>query len=301
MMRKWYLASISVILLIFSGCADGGADQKSAVEQDVVKYENPALGALSPRNGGYMDANSASTPTLAVFNPYGSTIDFELWGDSDFATLLSSASEVGKPTNTTYTPWMPPVALISGQEYHWRAKVTGGGWSDLYSFTVKNLCDISGIRWAEYVNEFTTDRACNTIKRQDPNQALGPSDAGGYTSNDSPGSGYVSIDSSGALTVEMGKTIRNGAGADIRVFEFISFEWIEVFAGNSEIGPWHSMGVSFCGDSCDFDLGRTGLNYARYIKIEDLMSPYSSCHETTGADIDAIRATNYTSNSEQCS
>ncbi|VAX19937.1 hypothetical protein MNBD_NITROSPINAE02-1365 [hydrothermal vent metagenome] len=299
-MRKWYWGSISIIFLIFSACADGGIEEKSGLEQDMAKYENPDIGALSPRNGGYMDVNLAATPTLAVFNPNGSTIDFELWGDSEFTSLLTSAKKVGKPADITYTPWMPRATLEAGFTYYWRAKPTGGGWSDLYSFTVQNLCDIGGIPWAEYVNEFTTKRACDAIVRQDPNQALGSTDAGGYISNSKPGSGFVSLDWSGALTVEMGKTVRNGPGADIRVFEFVSSEWIEAFAGPSEIGPWHSMGVRFCGDSCDFDLGRTGLNYARYIRIEDLMSPLSVCHATAGADIDAIKAINYTSNSGQC-
>ncbi len=89
------------------------------------------------------------------------------------------------------------------------------------------------------------------------------------------------------MIVEMGLAVYNAPGDDIRVYEYVSDEPIELLASNSSSGPWNSLGTMLCGDYCDYDLGRAGMTYARYIKIQST-NPPTRCHKTSGPDIDSV-------------
>jgi len=136
--------------------------------------------------------------------------------------------------------------------------------------------------------------------RGDPTDALGPPDAAGFTGPDELGWGYYSLDVDGSIVVEMGATVANGSGPDIRIWEYISIEPIEVFAAYSEAGPWNSLSTQRCEDFCDFDLGFAGMLYARFFKIVDLWPLSERCHETAGADIDSVEALNTADEPAQC-
>ncbi len=300
-----------------------------------------AVSAISPRDGGSMDVNLLSSPRLAVFNFYthddaGVSIeyDFELYSDPEGTNLLESGQAIAQTGDEIYTAWTIPapvpapeatlddtpvegtgdsataepsgVTLVKDVTYYWRARaiVDGDdmGWMSMNSFTVKNVCDIQGSTTAEHVTEWTQVRECNNIIRTDTSNALGWPDAYGHVDQANPGWGFVSIDLSGILGVEIGRTVANWYGADIRIYEWISTEPIELFAGLSEIGPWRSLGIRWCGIFCDWDLGAAGMSYARFFRIKDRWSldQTNACYETAGADIDAVIGLHSVANSNQC-
>ena len=166
------------------------------------------------------------------------------------------------------------------------------------SFTVKNMCDISGSGYAENYFDHISPTVCSLIL-PNPSEAFGPPNASG-TSN-SEYSGFVSLNHGGSVGFEMGRTVVNGPGNDIRVYEYVSDEPLEALVAQSELGPWISLGALFCGDSyCEFDLGRSGINYARFVKIVDMWSAAASCYATAGSDIDAVVGLNVASDAGQC-
>lgn len=250
-----------------------------------------ALNALSPADGGHADVYRSAGPRLAVFNVYTGegpevAYDFELYYAADTSSILAQARNVPQDGDERYTAWEPAAALLEGVSYKWRAKAVVNGypmdWSSMYTFTAVDFCSVGGGRYAERVADTATVRECAVRIFTDPEEALGPPDAV------IPYRGFYSLDFGGELVVEMGATIVDQSGYDIRVYEFVSEEFIEVLAGASESGPWVSLGVQLCPEYCDFDLATGGVSYARFIKVRDLWSPQGACHETSGADIDSI-------------
>ncbi|MBI5816620.1 MAG: hypothetical protein HZB29_13540 [Nitrospinae bacterium] len=275
------------------------------------------MSPIAPRNGGYLDLNSASAPRLAVKNffSYGGvdvTYDFEVFEDGGLTLMLGSAYGVAQSTTDYYTSADVPVltvptgaaaeALVADYQYFWRARAVINGvaqdWTQTFSFQVKDMCQLRASRYAEVVIDWTHDYNCQELLRTDTSQALGSANAGGFADQDHPGYGYFSMDIGGEAIFEMGTAVYDMESYDIRIYQFVSTEPIEVFAAQSEAGPWYSMGWTYCGyylpgenpdnGHCDFDLGSTPLRYARYIKIKDLED--MSCYQTAGAEIDAVVA-----------
>ncbi len=301
------------------------ASQSRVVQSGLLRFRIPQNGGLtarSPRNNGFMDANHAGAPKLSVANYYnagGADIkyDFELGVNPEMTNLVSAISELAQNSAQSHTTWHIDPAnfpgesdefgiqgLLEGRRYYWRVRMNLNGnqhaWSPIYFFDVVNLCHIRGPLYATNVINWDVQRVCDVLVNVNPNQALGTQNASGHIDGVATGRGYLSLDFGGELVVEMGRPVLNGGGPDLRVFEYISTEVIEVFAGLSEVGPWFSMGSRFCGDYCDFDLGAAGLPYAKFIKIVDLNSPFARCHETSGADIDAIVALHGIISDQQC-
>ncbi|MGK7345818.1 MAG: hypothetical protein ACNS63_08410 [Candidatus Nitrospinota bacterium M3_3B_026] len=250
-----------------------------------------AMDALSPADGGYADVNRSGGARLAVFNAYTGeepevAYDFELYYAEDTSSALAQARDVPQNGDERYTVWEPAAALLEGVSYKWRAKAVVNGypmdWSSMYTFTAVDFCSVGGGRYAERVADTATVRECAARAFTDPEEALGPPDAV------IPYRGFYSLDFGGELVVEMGATIMDQSGYDIRVYEFVSEEFVEVLVGASESGPWASLGVQLCPEYCDFDLATGGAAYARFIKVRDPWSPQGACHESSGADIDAI-------------
>lgn len=265
-----------------------------------------ALKAIAPRNTGWMDSNFAAQPTFAALNAYSSgetqvSYDFEVYANE--ALTIPVTSIVGLPQeDARYTTWRPSpmtVPLNKGATYYWRVRATLNGfttgWAGPYSFTVQNPCAITGDWYASYSIDLAPRRQCSELSLTDPDGALGPSDAGGP-----PWRNFVSIDDGGEVTFEMGATMVDRPGPDIRVYQYIANEPLEVLVGPTEVGPWYSMGTSWCNESCDFDLDSAWVAYARYVKIRDLSSPLQDCHQTSGADIDSIRWIRPTFDTGEC-
>ncbi|OGW60766.1 MAG: hypothetical protein A2V83_02430 [Nitrospirae bacterium RBG_16_64_22] len=112
--------------------------------------------------------------------------------------------------------------------------------------------------------------------------------------------GFVSLGYGGEIIIEMGTELRDGPGADLRIYQAVADEPIEVFVAASPGGPWKSLGIKYCPESCDFDLSASGLASARYVRIVDKDYDYNctrlgdncQCYYTAGADIDAVEALN---------
>lgn len=286
---------------------DGGQESVESEKLSFVIVNKQAARVLSPRSGGYMDVNNTQSAALAVYNAYTGedadiSYDFELYANSDMTSIVAAATAVAQDNDETYTSFFPAVKLSADKTYYWIARPVVGGvpldWRSVNSFTVRNFCDIRRTRYAEYYYDMTFRQECSEIAFTDPVQALGAPNATGE--DNSTYRGFFSLSFGGSVGFEMGRTIVNGPGLDILLYEYRSIEPLELLAGQSEIGPWLSLGVEWCEATCGFDLASAGLNYARFIKVKDMGSIADACHETSGSDIDALAALNVASTSIQC-
>jgi hypothetical protein len=133
----------------------------------------------------------------------------------------------------------------------------------------------------------------------DPAEVLGPPDAVNFGGVDNY-AGFMSLGQGGYVTVDMGATIGDGEGPDVRVFQTTSNEPVTVYASNAPDGPFALIGLRVpCGtrspgllsNHCDFDLHDGGVAAARYLKVEDgeIYPCLAGGTLTEGADIDAVQ------------
>ena len=114
--------------------------------------------------------------------------------------------------------------------------------------------------------------------------------------------GFVSLGVNGSVTAFMGSCIQDLPGADIRVYQSVSREAVEVQVSQSEDGPFVSLGFEDCNDTppffqgfCEFDLAGSGLSNVRFVRVidrETITFPGAECDNTgmsPGADVDAIQ------------
>jgi hypothetical protein len=114
--------------------------------------------------------------------------------------------------------------------------------------------------------------------------------------------GFVSLGVNGSVTAFMGSCIQDLPGADIRVYQSVSREAVEVQVSQSKDGPFVSLGFEDCNDPppffqgfCEFDLAGSGLNNVRFVRVidrETITFPGAECDNTgmsPGADVDAIQ------------
>lgn len=281
-----------------------GGDVSSPVGKFFSITKN-SLKAMAPRNTGWMDVNFAAASTIAVYNAYlgdGATVtyDIEVFPDPTLAVPVTSVTALPQDDGR-YTIWRPVYTFQNGLTYYWRARATVNGfptaWAGPYTFTVQNPCAISGSRYASYAIDWSAPKQCPELELTDPNEALGPSDTwvGMF-----PYRNFISLGDGGEVILEMGATVVDRPGPDIQVYQFLSYEPTEVLVAPTEVGPWYSLGATWCGATCEFDLDYAGVAYARYIKIRDLASPAARCYATSGTDIDAVRWLSPTYDTEAC-
>ena len=133
----------------------------------------------------------------------------------------------------------------------------------------------------------------------DPQEVLGPPDAVNLDGMQDY-QGFMSLGQGGYVTVDMGTTIVDGPGPDVRVFQTTSNEPVTLYASNAPEGPFTLVGLRVsCGarspgllsNHCDFDLHDAGLVSARYLKIEDgeIYPCLAGGTVTEGADVDAVQ------------
>jgi hypothetical protein len=158
----------------------------------------------------------------------------------------------------------------------------------------------NGVYASEVVN---TNLACApTNAFTDTSQLLGSPNASATGPGKSQYQGFVSLGVNGSVTVFMGSCIQDLAGADIRVFQSVSREAVEIQVSQNQDGPFVSLGFQDCNDPppffhgfCDFDLAGSGLNLVRFVRVidrESITFPGTACDNTglsPGADIDAIQ------------
>jgi hypothetical protein len=134
----------------------------------------------------------------------------------------------------------------------------------------------------------------------DPEEAVGAPDAGGYGPYNFEG--FVSLGFGGHVTVDLGGCITDRAGADIRVYQAVSGEPMSVYVSTSENGPFTLLRPFFqeCGNRvpgdrtksyCEFDLGSSDVQEARYVRVEDAeLYPWPGDTPSEGADLDAVQS-----------
>jgi hypothetical protein len=95
-----------------------------------------------------------------------------------------------------------------------------------------------------------------------------------------------SLGRNGYVVIDMGETIANFPGNDLRIIEDDATpEGYTVLLSNGWNGPWTSLGMGL--GSQDFDLDGSGLSEFRYIRIED-DGDGPSTGADVGFDLDAI-------------
>ncbi len=146
------------------------------------------------------------------------------------------------------------------------------------------------------VDSFLTECSRAHNKYNDPQEVLGPPNAGG-TGPDMY-FGFMSLGEGGYVTVDMESCAQDLPGDDVRVYQTVSQEPVTLFAAGSPAGPFEEIGFRVrCGNRlpgifsryCDFDLGAAEVQEARYFRIQDgELFPCPGGTVTEGADIDAI-------------
>lgn len=155
--------------------------------------------------------------------------------------------------------------------------------------------------WA--VGYVEKDLGCHGIDAYTrPRKAYGPPDAvylGSYDQFD----GFLSLGLDGWVIMTMGTEILDGPGDDLRIWQTVAMERVEIRVSDDPMGPFILLGDQRCGRSssnfssfCDFDLAAGGVEQARYVYILDrslVDDPEAMCHATSGADIDAVEAIHF--------
>jgi hypothetical protein len=131
--------------------------------------------------------------------------------------------------------------------------------------------------------------------------ALGAPDAGATGECKLQFKGFVSLGINGSIIVFMGSCVQDLPGADLRVYQSVSREAVEVQVSQNPDGPFVSLGTKDCVDPppffhgfCEFDLAGSGLTNVRVVKVidrEQITFPGAECDNvgpSPGADIDAI-------------
>lgn len=148
----------------------------------------------------------------------------------------------------------------------------------------------------------STDLQCLPVNAfTDAQQVLGPPDAGTTGPGKTQFHGFLSPGINGSVTVFMGSCAQDLPGPDIRVYQSIAREAVEVQVSQVAEGPFVSLGTKACNDPppffhgfCEFDLAGSGLQTARVVRVidrEQAVYPGAACDNagvSPGADIDAI-------------
>ncbi|HEX9638279.1 MAG TPA: hypothetical protein VGB99_12135 [Acidobacteriota bacterium] len=135
-----------------------------------------------------------------------------------------------------------------------------------------------------------------------PRHAYGPPDAV-FLGQLDQFEGIVSLGLDGWVIWTMGVEILDGPGDDVRIWQTVAMERLEVRVASDPGGPFVSLGNQRCGRKasyfssyCDFDLAPAGVDRARYVYVLDrslIDTPDAECDATAGADIDAVEAIHF--------
>ncbi len=130
--------------------------------------------------------------------------------------------------------------------------------------------------------------------QSDPEKALGKPEM-----NDDPPINYVSLGFGGTLILEFEPLIGDGLGDDFILFES-SYgdpsahgwpEYVKVFVSQDNM-TWYFVGEVFLDINASFDIGLTGLSWARYVKLVDNTSSIKFTGNADGYDVDGIGVIN---------
>lgn len=161
----------------------------------------------------------------------------------------------------------------------------------------KQIVRVNDLYAEEVIRSNITCKEVN--KYTDPSESLGPPNAFALPPKSRNYYGFVSLGIDGAILLKMAMTIADGPGADIRIYQSVFNEPIEVWVSPSIRDRFVSLGIKNCGGNgtpfnqyCEFDLEKSGYKSIQYILIEDkqkTQAPNIDCYESAGADIDAVQ------------
>ena len=255
---------------------------------------------MSPIDGAQV---TTDTPVFTVQNAQGfdsgqAQYLFEVVTQGKGTVVASGTVPAGHSTTAA------SFAVPRGISLAWRATVIGPA-SQLPSATAlfkmpAVACQPLGDGWAKAVVDVLLP-FCAQMPNiyNDPNDVLGPYNAGGFGPNNY--FGFLSLGEEGHVTVDMEACATDLAGPDLRVFQAVGSEPVTVYAAGTSTGPFVLLAADrTCGERipgtkttrfCDFDLAEGEVQEARYFKIVDA-ERYPCAQAGTpseGADIDAVR------------
>lgn len=255
---------------------------------------------LSPVGGSQVASDS---PTFTVQNALGHDLGqaqyrFEVITQGKGAVVASAIVPAGRTTTAASFP------VPRGMTLAWRATAIGTGNPVASATAVFSMpavvCPALGDGWARAVVDVFLP-FCPQMPNiyNDPQDVLGPYDAGGFGPDNF--FGFLSLGEEGHVTVDMEACANDGPGLDLRVFQAVGSEPVTVYAGGTPTGPFILLAADVrCGERipgnqttrfCDFDLAQGEVTTARYFKIVD--AERFPCEDagtpSEGADIDAVR------------
>jgi hypothetical protein len=165
--------------------------------------------------------------------------------------------------------------------------------------TLPGGCSQQGVNAIAVLGSSLTCTPTNAFT--DVTQVIGPPDAGVSGPGKNEFRGMLSLGINGSVTLYLGSCIQDLPGPDLRIYQVVSQEAVEVQVSQNQDGPFVSLGMKDCGtpgstfaNFCDFDLAGSGLNNVRVIKVIDrevFTFPGVACDNagsSPGADIDAV-------------
>ena len=153
-------------------------------------------------------------------------------------------------------------------------------------------CQAQGVYALAVLESEITCVSTNAFK--DLSEVLGPPDGRSTGDGKVELDGFVSLGIEGFVTLYMGSCIQDLAGPDIRVYQTVAGEAVEVLVSSDEDGSFTSLGTSACDQFCDFDLAGSGLNNIRVVQVVDrartqfLGAECDNVGPSPGADLDAV-------------
>lgn len=288
-------ASLLVLALAFASCGGDPGTGPSGLDA------RPLL--VSPSAGATVDSD---TPLFTVTNAQGydegqAQYTFTVRVASTDRAVASVTVQAGRGrTSARFTR-----PLLRGALLEWSVTATKAGTevsSNEATFRLPALsCPTPRDLFAKrVVDSWLSACAVANNDYNDVQLVLGRPDA----TEPAPGiyTGMVSLGSGGYVAVDMEACAADGPGDDLRVYQTVSQEPVTVYASSNAEGPWVLVEARKpCGNrvpgvfsrACTFDLGRAGLEAARYIKVEDgELYPCPGGSRSDGADIDAVEILN---------
>jgi hypothetical protein len=285
------------ITLVLAACGDDGPTAPDDLPA------RPEL--VSPAPGAQL---TTDTPLFTVLNARGYDR-----GEAEYrfsVGVAATGTEIAAatlPAGDGHTAMRFDKPLLRGATLSWRVTATRRGTDAISSepATFKlpaTSCPRPPTPFAQRLVDWWIP-ACSLAVNfyNDPEEVLGSPDAAEIAPN--LYRGMVSLGTAGYVVVDMEGCAADGAGDDVRVYQTVSQEPVTLYAGSSPQGPWVLLEARKpCGArvpgvfsrGCTFDLGRAGLEEARYFKVEDgELYPCPGGSGSDGADIDAVEVLNF--------
>ena len=260
---------------------------------------------VEPVNGARVSSDS---PTFTARNAQGydgsgATYTFRVAVASTDREVASVVVSAGRGTTSTRVER----PLLRGALLAWRVTGRTASGSEVVSdsatFRLPAVsCTVGQSPWAKSVVEWWLPSCSLEHNRyNNPQEVLGEPNAGQLAPG-GPYFGFMSLGDGGHVTVDMGACAIDGTGDDVRVYQSVSQEPVTLYASGTADGPFVLVeSRKVCGTripgvfsrGCTFDLGKAGLEEARYFRVEDgELFPCPGGTDSEGADIDAVEILN---------